>query len=74
MQAGLGVFHQQQRAGVTVQPDGSFRLQQGGEQPQQDHPVRTAAGPVDHPVDDVEIAPAALLVVRSASHQPIADR
>ncbi len=36
--------------------------------------MRTAAGLVDHPVDDVEIAPAALFIMGSPPHQPVADR
>jgi len=40
--------------------------------PQQDHPVRAAAGTVNHAVNNVEIAPAALLVVGAAAHQAVA--
>ena len=32
----------------------------------------TAAGPVDHPVNDVEITPASLLIMRAAAHQTVA--
>ena len=32
----------------------------------------TTAGPVDHPVNDIEVAPAALFVMRAAAHQAMA--
>jgi hypothetical protein len=32
----------------------------------------TTAGPVDHPVNDVEITPASLFIMRAAAHQAVA--
>ena len=69
MQARFRVFHQQQRAGVTVETNGALGLQERRKQPQQNHPMGTATGPVDHPVNDIEVTPAALFIVRAAAHQ-----
>ena len=34
--------------------------------------MRTPAGAVDHAVDNIEIAPASLFIVRAATHQTVA--
>ncbi|KEP71827.1 hypothetical protein HR12_33000 [Microbacterium sp. SUBG005] len=72
MQTCFRVFHQQQRTRIAIQTDGSLGLQKSGKQPQQNHPMSASAGPVDHPVNDIEIAPASLLIMGSTAHQTMA--
>ncbi|SLX62853.1 Uncharacterised protein [Klebsiella pneumoniae] len=69
MQTGLGIFNQQQRSRVAIEAHRPFRLQEGGKQPQQDHPMAAPAGLVDHPVDNIQITPTALFIMGAPPHQ-----
>ena len=69
VQAGLGILNQQQRPRVAIEAHRPFRLQQGSKQPQQDHPMAAPAGLVDHPVDNIQVTPATLLIMGTSTHQ-----
>ena len=69
MQTRLRIFNQQQRPRVAIEAHRPFCLQEGGKQPQQNHPMAAPAGFIDHPVDNIQIAPAALLIMGAPPHQ-----
>ena len=69
MQTGFRIFNQQQWPRIAIETYCSFGLQQGGKQPQQDHPMASPAGLINHPVDNIQITPAALFIMRTPSHQ-----